>query len=162
MYIFLLKSLAKSIFLTKTPENWHFGAKLTLIFGRFLLEWEYLGRNSLKSCKNGLVIRKCCLAQGIRSKTGAAHPSQKFFFRQRNWATGIMANSRWGETGIVIYYPPVRNKMRRFCQIQLSQSIPTHMQVMQVQIWRMSVAYRRRNLPSKLVTGKRVRHFGMP
>ena len=31
-----------------------------------------------------------------------------------------------------------------------------------VQIWRMSVAYRRRNLHSNLVTGKRVRHFGMP
>ena len=83
-------SLAKGVFLAKTPKNWHFGAKLGFVFGKLLLKREYLGWNSLKSCKNGLMIRKfslakgmfstkISLAKGIRSKTGAAHPRQFFF-----------------------------------------------------------------------------------
>ena len=88
--IFLPKFLAKGIFFTKTLKNWHFRAKLASVFGKFLLKREYLGWNSLKSCKNGLMIRKSSLAKGmfstkisltkgIRSKTGAAHPRQNFF-----------------------------------------------------------------------------------
>ena len=89
-YIFLPKSLAKGIFLTKPPKNWHFGAKLASVFRQILYKMEYLGWNSLKSCKNGLMTRKSSLAKGmfltkislakgIRSKTGAAHPRRKFF-----------------------------------------------------------------------------------
>ena len=73
----------------KNPKNWHLGAKLTSAFGKFLSKREYLGWNSLKSCKYGLMIRKFSLgkgmfptkmsiAKGIRPKTRAAHPSQKF------------------------------------------------------------------------------------
>ena len=80
------------IFLTKTPKNWHFVANLAFVFGKFLFKREHLGWNSLKSHKNGLMIRKfslakgmgmfstkISLAKGMRSKTGAAHPHQKFF-----------------------------------------------------------------------------------
>ena len=89
-YIFLPKSLAKGVFLTKNPKNWHFGPKLASVFRKFLLKREYLCWNSLKSCKNGLMIRKVSLAKGmfstkislakgIRSKTGAAHLVKIFF-----------------------------------------------------------------------------------
>ena len=89
-YIFLPKSLTKGIFFKKTPKEWHFGAKLASIFGKFLLKGEYLGWNSLNSCENGLMIRKSSLAKGmfstkislakgIWSKTRAAHPRQHFF-----------------------------------------------------------------------------------
>ena len=81
-------SLAKCIFLTKTPKNWHFGAKSASVYGKFLLKRDYFGWNSLKSYKNELMIKKfswakgmfsttISLAKGIRSKTGAAHPLQK-------------------------------------------------------------------------------------
>ena len=74
----------------KPPKNCHLGAKLVSVFGKFLLKREYLGWNSLKWYKNGLMIRKfssakgmfstkISLAKGIWSKTGAAHPRQNFF-----------------------------------------------------------------------------------
>ena len=89
--IFLPKSLAKGIFFTKNPKNWHFGAEIVSVFGKFRLKREYLGWNSLKSCKSRLIFRKSSLAKRmfstkislakgcIQSKTGAAHPCQKFF-----------------------------------------------------------------------------------
>ena len=41
-YVFLPKSLAKGIFLTKTPKNGHFiGTRLWFFFGKFLLTREY-------------------------------------------------------------------------------------------------------------------------
>ena len=63
---------------------------LAFVFRKFILNREYLGWNYLKSCKNGLMIRKFSLANGIFStkiyfakgiwlKTGAAHPRQIFY-----------------------------------------------------------------------------------
>ena len=99
-YIFHPKSLDKGMFLTKTPKNWHFGAKLVSIFGKFLLKGEYLGWNSLKSCKDGLMIRKCSLAKGmfstkislakgIRSKNRSrTRPSKIFLSTPHHTSTG--------------------------------------------------------------------------
>ena len=92
-YTFFPKSLPKVLFLTKTPKNWWlWGAKLASLFGIYLLEKEYLGGNSSKSCKKGLMSRKfssakgmfstqISLAKGVRSKgirSGAAPLSKSF------------------------------------------------------------------------------------
>ena len=66
------------------------GLNLRLFLEKFLLKWEYLGWNSLKSYENGIMIRKFSLAKGmfstkisltkgVRSKTGAAQHRQKHF-----------------------------------------------------------------------------------
>ena len=39
-YILLPKSLAKGIYLTKTPKNWHFGTQLASFIWKFLLKRE--------------------------------------------------------------------------------------------------------------------------
>ena len=46
---------------------WGCAAQLACVFGKFLLKREYLGWNSLKSCKNGLTVRKLSLAKGMFS-----------------------------------------------------------------------------------------------
>ena len=85
-YIFPLKSLAKGLLLMINPNQLVFGGKIIICFRKR----EYLGLNSSKSCKNGLMIRqrslakvmsstKFSLAKGIWSKIWAAHPCQKIF-----------------------------------------------------------------------------------
>ena len=81
----------------------------------------------------------------------------------RNWSTGIMTKSRWWETGIPPRFttlPFAKNASLLSNQIASihSNSYASHV----VQIWRMSVAYMRRNSPSKLLTGRRVRILGCP
>ena len=80
----------------------------------------------------------------------------------RNWATSIMANSRWRETGIpprFITFLFAKNTSFLSNRIVAIHSNSYTSDV--VQIWRMPVAYRRINSSSKFLTGKRVRHFGM-
>ena len=88
-YIFLPKSLAKCIFFTKTPTNWHFVAELWSLFFNFLLTGEYFSLNSLKSRQNGLMVwkwslakgmfsTKFSLAKGVRSKIEPHTPVKKF------------------------------------------------------------------------------------
>ena len=87
--IFFIRSpLPRVYFWRKPPKIGISGAELASIFGKILLEREYLGWSSLKSWKNGLIDQEILLSQGyvfdqnflsqgIRSKTAATHPRQK-------------------------------------------------------------------------------------
>ena len=90
--IFGKNSLAKGIFFFRNPwprvyflqnllKKWHLGTKLASVFGKFLLKGEFGGWNSLKSCKNGLMIRKCSLAKGMFSTESRSCTPPSNFFR---------------------------------------------------------------------------------